>query len=409
MVHSTIQEQATGTGTDGQTWTNKDGLVLLLSRPETEDEEKVMVKLPNVYKSILEAPRQINPLWETVKDTDQWIAEKLGLGKAAKKFAEIEIPLLCSAMLPNSSEQPLRAMLEWMSWVIFFDDRYDRGDFEGKPIEAAHDIIETLAILDDDHPIIPVEENVLRHIYQCVWKRISENAPPAERARFKRVDRDYMIGLLYQDKLLGKRNTALTPEEYLSFRRKTVGVRTTVLFAEWDVNLTAKIPPHIMDHPSVVVFKELSVDIISLCNDLLSSAKDIPYGEASNMVVVLLKQGFPLQEAMDKTGDMILERYKQWEQAVRELPKWGEEIDANVARLIQAYADVCWGNLYWSYHTRRYLGKDREMARETGMVSFFVKDIRKIQQSTQKVEEVKKVEEEAEKVEETREGYCSIV
>ncbi|KAF3161725.1 hypothetical protein TWF788_002416 [Orbilia oligospora] len=134
-----------------------------------------------------------------------------------------------------------------------------------------------------------------------------------------------------------------------------------------------------MEHPSVKVFKELSVDIIALCNDILSSAKDIPYGEGSNMVVVLLKQGFTLQEAMDKAGEMVCQRYEKWEEALSELPTWDEEIDANVARLIQGYADVCWGNLDWSYHTARYLGKDREMARATGFVSFYVKDIRKIQ------------------------------
>ncbi|KAF3231031.1 hypothetical protein TWF191_007753 [Orbilia oligospora] len=200
-----------------------------------------------------------------------------------------------------------------------------------------------------------------------------------ERARFKRTDRDYMIGLLYQDKLMGKRNTILTPDEYMFFRRKTSAVRTTLVFLEWAVNLDAKIPLHIMEHPSVKVFKELSVDIIALCNDILSSAKDIPYGEGSNMVVVLLKQGFTLQEAMDKAGEMVCQRYEKWEEALSELPTWDEEIDANVARLIQGYADVCWGNLDWSYHTARYLGKDREMARATGFVSFYVKDIRKIQ------------------------------
>ncbi|KAF3218158.1 hypothetical protein TWF106_007752 [Orbilia oligospora] len=162
MSHATVEKPATST--DDQIWTNEDRLVLLLDLPELEGEEKMMVKLPNLYKSILATPRKVNPLWEKVKDTDLWVSEKLGLGKAFQKFAEIETPLLCSAMLPNASEQPLRAILEWMSWVMFFDDRYDRGDFEGKPIEAAEEIIETLAILDDDHPPIPVEENALRHL-----------------------------------------------------------------------------------------------------------------------------------------------------------------------------------------------------------------------------------------------------
>ncbi|KAK6536828.1 hypothetical protein TWF281_001038 [Arthrobotrys megalospora] len=347
MPPSTAQQPVVNS--DGHTWTNEDGLVIQMRRPEPNNEDTVVVKLPNLFRSILATPRVINPLLETVKDIDAWMSKKLGLGKASQKFSDIKIPFLCSAMLPDAPEQPLRAMIEWMSWVVFFDDRYDRGDFKNNPIAAAEDIIGTLAILDDDHPPIPVEENSLRHIYQCVWKRIRNNAPPDERARFKRCDRDYMIGLLHQDKLLRCDSKILSPDEYLSFRRKTSGVRTTVLFSEWAVNLSAKLPLCVVEHPSILVFRELSVDIIALCNDVLSSAKDIPNGEGSNMVVVLLKQGYNLQEAMDKTGDMVYARYQRWEEALQELPQWGGDIDANVTTLIQGYADVCWGNLEWRY------------------------------------------------------------
>ncbi|KAK6503363.1 hypothetical protein TWF481_008383 [Arthrobotrys musiformis] len=158
---------------DDYIWINEDGPMGQSGRRETKHDEKIIVKIPNLFKSILATPRKINPLLEKVKDTDIWIAEKLGLGKSFQIFADIEIPLLCSSMAPNASEGPLRAMIEWMSWVIFFHDSFDRGDLAGNTTEAAVDIIKTLAILDDDHPPINAEDDPLKHVYQCIWKRIS--------------------------------------------------------------------------------------------------------------------------------------------------------------------------------------------------------------------------------------------
>ncbi|KAF3914317.1 hypothetical protein AA313_de0201877 [Arthrobotrys entomopaga] len=150
---------------------------------ELKDEESVAIQLPNLYQSICSAPRHINPLLHLTKATDEWIIEKLRLGKAGEEFKKVEIPFLCAALLPDGPEQPLRALTEWMSYVVFFDDRVDKGGFTNDPGAAAEEIIAFLAVLDDDYPDIPVEgNNGLIRAYQQVWRRISkvswQNWPP---------------------------------------------------------------------------------------------------------------------------------------------------------------------------------------------------------------------------------------
>ncbi|KAF3288574.1 hypothetical protein TWF970_005637 [Orbilia oligospora] len=173
-------------------------------------------------------------------------------------------------------------------------------------------------------------------------------------------------------KWLGYKDRILTVDEYLAFRRPSSGMGPT-----WSVTEANKIPCEVVEHPSVEIFRDLVIDIVSIANDIYSCPKDIPNGEGSNIISVLLRQGYSLQDAIDEAGKMVLDRYKIWEQAVRDLPSWGEEVDAVVLKLVQAYSNVCWGNMNWSFVTSRYMGNEKEQARTTGLLTFAAKDIEK--------------------------------
>ncbi|KAK6342986.1 hypothetical protein TWF718_008364 [Orbilia javanica] len=372
-MHMQKPVAATGDGV----LTNSDGLIIL-TRPETAKNDTVTVKIPNLFISIVGEPRKLNPLLEKTIHTDDWACKTLNFDeKLTKQWVDMKFPLLCASMVPSSSEQPLQAFTEWVSWSIPFDDRIDGGDLANDPDGAAQEIIESLAIMDDDYPTIDPGKNGVRHMFQKLWWRVSQYAPPAERRRHKRLNRDYMLGLIQQIKWLGYKDRVLTVDEYLAFRRPSSGMGPTCVFAEWSVTEANEIPCEVVEHPSVEIFRDLVIDIVSIANDIYSCPKDIPNGEGSNLISVLLKQGYSLQEAIDEAGKMVLDRYKIWEQAVRDLPSWGKEIDEVVLKLVRAYSDVCWGNMNWSFITSRYMGKEKEQARTTGLLTFAVKDIEK--------------------------------
>ncbi|KAF3162786.1 hypothetical protein TWF225_008062 [Orbilia oligospora] len=372
----TVQERVAPTGAG--VLTNPDGLVLL-TRPEAAKKDTITVKIPDLFISIVGKPRELNPFLEKTISTDDWTCKVLRFDEnLTREWINMKFPLLCASMVPNSTEQPLQAFTEWISWVFPFDDRVDGGDLADDFNGAAEEIIESLAIMDDDYPTIGPEGNGVRHMFQKIWWRVSKYAPPDERRRYKRLNRYYMLGLLQQIKWLGYKDRILTVDEYLAFRRPCSGVGPTCLFAEWSVTEANKIPCEVVEHPSVEIFRDLVIDIVSIANDIYSCPKDIPNGEGSNIISVLLRQGYSLQGAIDEAAKMVLDRYKIWEQAVRDLPSWGEEIDAVVLKLVQAYSDVCWGNMNWSFVTSRYMGDEKEQARTTGLLTFAVKDIEKM-------------------------------
>lgn len=62
-----------------------------------------------------------------------------------------------------------------------------------------------------------------------------------------------------------------------------------------------------------------------------------------------MRQGYTEQEAMDKTGEIMTQCQKDWDDAVANLPSWGEETDKEVQRYLGACRDVARANLWWRY------------------------------------------------------------
>jgi hypothetical protein len=60
-----------------------------------------------------------------------------------------------------------------------------------------------------------------------------------------------------------------------------------------------------------------------------------------------MKQGYTEQEAVDKTGDIMVQCQQDWDKAVETLPSCGEQIDREVRRYIGACRDVARANMRW--------------------------------------------------------------
>lgn len=91
-------------------------------------------------------------------------------------------------------------------------------------------------------------------------------------------------------------------------------------------------------------------------NDIVSYKKDVKSGIEHNFVTVLKKNGFTTQQAMDRAGELQDECYRRWYLALASMPIWGESIDREVLRYIEACHSFPLGDLLWSFQTGRYLG-----------------------------------------------------
>lgn len=60
-----------------------------------------------------------------------------------------------------------------------------------------------------------------------------------------------------------------------------------------------------------------------------------------------MKQGCSEQEAVDRTGEIMVQCQQDWDRAVEALPSWGEETDTEVKRYLDACRDVARANMRW--------------------------------------------------------------
>jgi hypothetical protein len=97
----------------------------------------------------------------------------------------------------------------------------------------------------------------------------------------------------------------------------------------------------------------------------LSLQKDIKYGVEHNAVLRLVAQGYTIQQAIDKVGEMLDERYNIWDAAVASLPSWGKETDEQVAKVLDLYSRTALGALHWSFHSGRYFGEKGQEVKKT--------------------------------------------
>lgn len=83
-------------------------------------------------------------------------------------------------------------------------------------------------------------------------------------------------------------------------------------------------------------------------NDVLSYRKDLELGTEHNLISLLVeKYNLSVQQAVDRIGDMVEGCYRRWYLALAELPSYGEKIDREVLKFVEACRLVAQGNLYW--------------------------------------------------------------
>ena len=93
--------------------------------------------------------------------------------------------------------------------------------------------------------------------------------------------------------------------------------------------------------------------------DLFSYNVEQARGDTHNMIAVIMRQDeLTLQQAADYLGWLCMEQMARFEQARRDLPSWGPEIDRDVAVYVLGLQDWMVGSLHWSFDTGRYFGEE---------------------------------------------------
>ncbi|TDZ46184.1 (+)-eremophilene synthase [Colletotrichum trifolii] len=182
--------------------------------------------------------------------------------------------------------------------------------------------------------------------------------------RYKSYMKHYMLGVLGQVNSRKLPVKALTIDEFLIFRRGTIGVMPCTVLVEYALGI--EVPETIINHTSVKTCQEVAVDLVLLDNDVLSYKKDVLEGEELSVIGILRSQGYTLQEAMNEAGNMIERCYRRWDEALEHMPSWGAELDIVVLTYLDGIRNIALGSLLWSVTSVVSLWTGRYFDKEEG-------------------------------------------
>ncbi|KAK8086470.1 Presilphiperfolan-8-beta-ol synthase [Apiospora phragmitis] len=208
------------------------------------------VVIPDLFTSILSVDSIQNPNYEEVKkEADSWIATMLSIlaitlgydREAAGQNSRADFTGLAtlgeqSPPLCESTQRGclLRKIMRWGAQAFPWDDQFDDGHLKDDVFQAAKNIVQTVSILDDSHPLISQDTNPMAHVF-----------------KFSAA--------------------ALSIDDYLEFW--TIGVMPCTALVEYALGID--LPDHVINHQSLEECREVAVDLVLLDNDILSYKKDM--------------------------------------------------------------------------------------------------------------------------------------
>ncbi|EHA47692.1 hypothetical protein MGG_03833 [Pyricularia oryzae 70-15] len=325
-----------------------------IAKPDCNDggNTSTTVMLPDLFVSIMSPSPRLNPVYELVRPAaNEWTQKLLNLdAKAYAKHQRVNFSRLASMWMPEADEEGLRVMVDWLTWVFYFDDSrqvFDDGELRDNPAAAQAEAEATLSLMSDSDQQVSPELHPLRYMFHSTWIRFRNRSSKALQNRYKKCMEEYINGILQQVDV-SSFDASLDADLYLHFRRKSVGLRPCHALLEYACGI--QIPDHVMAHPAIQECMAVSIDLVLLQNDILSYKKEQASNVIHNLIHIYRNQGMTAQEAFDQAGNLIVRAIRRWHLAQLDLPIWGEKIDKEVQRYLQGCLDSCVGSLNWSPH-----------------------------------------------------------
>jgi 5-epi-alpha-selinene synthase len=140
---------------------------------------------------------------------------------------------------------------------------------------------------------------------------------------------------------------------YCAMRLFTSAVYPCLLLIELTEGL--RLPPEVCDHPDVQRLAEMTNNVISWSNDIVSLEKERRQGDVHNLALVLShERRLTLQAAVDRVGALHDAEVYAFIALTRRLPSFSPTVDADLQRYVSGMRFWMRANLDWSLDTVRY-------------------------------------------------------
>ncbi|KAI0753658.1 terpenoid synthase [Fomes fomentarius] len=282
---------------------------------------------------------------EAAQATNAWFDRRnVYHGLKKKKFLSHRFDSYAGMSFPDADVAHLETCIAFFLWA-----------FSSKPdaVQVGVDIsMEVLRNPDAPPPKFPYAA-----MLHDIWRRFRATASPGACNRFFRAVESWMNSQVEQAR---NRATDEIPsvEDFIILRRRTIGGPIVEAMVEYSLDL--QIPEYVWDHPILQEMSKAVIDIMTWPNDLCSFNKEQADGDFQNLVFcIMLERDCNLQTAVDVLTEMQAQRVADYIRYKAQLPSFGPEVDAELARYNKAIEQYTQGTVVWYYHSPRYFrGQD---------------------------------------------------
>jgi 5-epi-alpha-selinene synthase len=298
-------------------------------------------------------PSAINPHASQVQQgTIEW-ARRLHLlqrDAAYRRLERVQYGMLIARAYPTAALETLQIATDWSTWLFLLDDQCDEAGIGQAPEQLADlhtrllDILRGVAPQQDDQPLV--------YGLWDLYMRLRKYATAEWLDRFSASVAMYFTANVWE---ATNRRQGLIPNAaaYRGMRPFTSAVYPCLMLIELTECL--RLPPAVYSHPDIERLAEMTNNVISWANDIVSFEKEQRQGDVHNLVLVLAhEQRLTLQAAVEQVAALHDDEVNDFISLVARLPKFEPAIEADLQRYIAGMRFWMRGNLDWSIGTARY-------------------------------------------------------
>jgi terpene synthase-like protein len=269
---------------------------------------------------------------------------------AYQRLNRLQYGMLMARAYPSAPLEALQIATDWSTWLFLLDDQCDEAGIGQDPEQLAHLHTRLLDVLRGVPP--HQREEPLVHGLCDLYKRLAAHAPAGWLERFSGSVVQYFAANVWE--ATNRRQGAIPDAaSYCVMRPFTSAVYPCLLLIELTDGL--HLPSEVHDHPDVQRLAQMTNNVISWANDIVSLDKERRQGDVHNLALILAhEQKLSLQAAVDRVGALHDAEIRAFIVLARQLPSFAPAVDADLHRYVAGMRFWMRANLDWSLATMRY-------------------------------------------------------
>jgi 5-epi-alpha-selinene synthase len=300
-------------------------------------------------------PSAINPYANQAQQTTIAWARRFSLlqrDAAYRRLNRLQYGMLMARAYPSAPKVALQIVTDWSTWLFLLDDQCDEAGIGQNPEQLATlhrrllDVLCGMSPHKGDEPLV--------HGLWDLYTRLLAHAPEGWLERFSCSVGQYFAANVWE---ATNRRQGTIPDaaSYCAMRLFTSAVYPCLMLIELTEDL--HLPPEVYDHPNVQRLAQMTNNVISWANDIVSLEKELRQGDVHNLALILShEQKLSLQAAVDRVGALHDAEVQTFITISQQLPSFSPAVDIEVQRYVVGMRFWMRANLDWSLATTRYQG-----------------------------------------------------